>query len=124
MGTIPENISVGQALTNQTDENFVGVKIGDVNNTVVANSLMTSDDRSAGTLLFDVNDRDVKAGEEFEVSFKASDKTQGYQMTLNLNGLAVSEIMGSDNVTANNFGVFAEAGSSVSNIGAGLTLKF
>jgi hypothetical protein len=108
-GTIAESISVGQAMSNMTDENFVGVKIGDVNNTAVANSLMVSDDRSVGTLLFDVNDRDVKAGEEFEVSFTAAEKTQGYQMTLNLNGLAVSEIVGSDNVTANNFGVFADA---------------
>ena len=96
-------------MSNMSDENFVGVKIGDVNNTAVANSLMVSDDRSVGTLLFDVNDRDVKAGEEFEVSFTAAEKTQGYQMTLNLNGLAVSEIVGSDNVTANNFGVFADA---------------
>ena len=107
--TIAESISVGQAMSNMSDENFVGVKIGDVNNTAVANSLMVSDDRSVGTLLFDVNDRDVKAGEEFEVSFTAAEKTQGYQMTLNLNGLAVSEIVGSDNVTANNFGVFADA---------------
>ena len=123
-GTIPENISVGQAMTNQMDENFVGVKIGDVNNTAVANSLMVSDDRSVGTLLFDVNDRDVKAGEEFEVAFKASDKTQGYQMTLNLNGLAVSEIVGGDNVTANNFGVFADA-MTVSVDGAdAFTVKF
>jgi hypothetical protein len=104
--TIRENISVGVALANLTDEDFLGVKIGDVNNTAVANSLMVSDDRSVGTLLFDVNDRDVKAGETFEVSFTAADKTQGYQMTLNLNGLSVSEIVGGENVTASNFGVF------------------
>jgi hypothetical protein len=110
---IKENISVGTAMSNLTDEDFVGVKIGDVNNTAVANSLMVSDDRSVGTLLFDVNDRDLKAGEEFEVAFTASEKTQGYQMTLNLNGLEVAEIVGSDNVTANNFGVFtAPAGAS------------
>jgi hypothetical protein len=58
-------------MTHQFGEDFVGVKIGDVNNTVVANSLMVADDRTVGTLLFDVNDRDVKAGEEFEVTFKA-----------------------------------------------------
>ena len=87
----------------------MGVKVGDVNNTVVANSLMVSNDRTNGTLLFDVNDRDVKAGEAVEVSFTAAEKTQGYQMTLNLNGLTVSDIMGSDRVTANNFGVFADA---------------
>ena len=107
--TIRENISVGTAMTNMTDEDFVGVKIGDVNNTAVANSLMVSDDRSVGTLLFDLNDRDVKAGEEFEVTFASSEKTQGYQMTLNLDGLSVSEIVGNDKVSENNFGVFADA---------------
>ena len=107
--TIPETISFVDIMGNWMDQNFVGVKIGDVNNTAVANSLMVSDDRSVGTLLFDVNDRDVKAGETFEVTFTAAEKTQGYQMTLNLNGLAVSEIVGSDHVTANNFGVFADA---------------
>jgi len=120
----PENISVGQAMSNQMDEDFVGVKIGDVNNTAVANSLMVSDDRTVGTLLFDLNDRAVAAGEEFDVTFKAADKTQGYQMTLNLNGLEVSEIVGSENVSANNFGVFADALTvSVDNADA-FTVKF
>jgi hypothetical protein len=129
MGVFPENISIAEALTHQLGQDFVGVKIGDVNNTVVSNSLMTSDDRSAGTLLFDVEDRTVKAGEEFEVSFKAVSKTQGYQMTLNLNGLSVSDLsqgdkVGSDKVTANNFGVFADA-LTVSVDGAeSFTVKF
>ena len=122
--TIQENISIAQALVNESDEDFVGVKIGDVNGSAVANSLMVSDDRSVGTLLFDVNDRDVKAGEEFEVSFNASEKTQGYQMTLNLNGLKVSEILTNDKVSANNFGVFADA-LTVSIDGAeNFTVKF
>jgi hypothetical protein len=121
---IKENISVGLAMSNLMDEDFVGVKIGDVNNTAVANSLMVSDDRSVGTLLFDVNDRDLTAGEEFEVAFNASEKTQGYQMTLNLSGLEVSEIIAGDNVTANNFGVFADA-LTVSVDGAeSFTVKF
>jgi len=60
-------------------------------------------------LLFDLNDRDVKAGETFEVRFTAADKTQGFQMTLNLNGLEVAALENSDNVTATNFGVFKDA---------------
>ncbi|MBL7825915.1 MAG: hypothetical protein JNJ57_04740, partial [Saprospiraceae bacterium] len=109
MDTIRENISIAEALTNQMDEDFVGVKIGDVNNSVIANSLMQADDRAAGTLLFDVTDRDVKAGEVFDVTFNASEKVQGYQMTMNLNGLAVDGIVTSDKVGDNNFGVFADA---------------
>jgi hypothetical protein len=107
--TIRENISVSNALTNMTDEHFVGVKIGDVNGTAVANSAMQVDDRTNGTLLFDVNDRVVKAGETFDVTFKASEAVQGYQMTLNLNGLEVAGIVKSDKVSENNFGVFKDA---------------
>jgi hypothetical protein len=106
---LKENISVANALTNMTSENFVGVKVGDVNGTAVANSAMVADDRTTGTLLFDVQDRDVVAGEVFDVTFKASDKAQGYQMTLNLNGLSVAGIVKSDVVNENNFGIFADA---------------
>ncbi len=119
-----ENIVLPQILNSQQDKDFVGVKIGDVNGTAVANNLMQSDDRTAGTLLFDLSDRTVTAGEAFEVTFKAADKTQGYQMTLNLNGLEVSEIIGGDKVTANNFGVFADALTvSIDNADA-FTVKF
>jgi hypothetical protein len=83
--------------------------VGDVNGTAVANSAMQADDRTTGTLLFDVQDRDVVAGEVFDVTFKASDKSQGYQMTLNLNGLSVAGIVKSDVVNENNFGIFADA---------------
>jgi hypothetical protein len=107
--TIRENISVSNALTNMTDEHFVGVKIGDVNGTAVANSAMQVDDRTNGTLLFDVDNRIVKAGETFDVTFKASEAVQGYQMTLNLNGLEVAGIVKSDKVSENNFGVFGDA---------------
>ncbi|MEY4202521.1 MAG: hypothetical protein RL013_223, partial [Bacteroidota bacterium] len=48
-------------------------------------------------------------GEVFDVTFKASDKSQGYQMTLNLNGLSVAGIVKSDVVNENNFGIFADA---------------
>ena len=87
----------------------MGVKIGDVNGTAVANSAMQVDDRTNGTLLFDVDNRVVKAGETFDVTFKASEAVQGYQMTLNLNGLEVAGIVKSDKVSENNFGVFGDA---------------
>ncbi|MFM8486307.1 MAG: hypothetical protein ACKOCH_08215, partial [Bacteroidota bacterium] len=89
---IRENISVQQAMNHQFDQNFTGVKVGDVNGTAVANSIMQPDARTNGTLLFDVQDREVKAGEVFEVTFSAADKSQGYQMTLNLDGLSVAGI--------------------------------
>ena len=35
-------------------DNMVAIKIGDVNSSVIANSLMNADERSSGALIFDV----------------------------------------------------------------------
>ncbi|MEZ4894479.1 MAG: T9SS type A sorting domain-containing protein [Saprospiraceae bacterium] len=93
---------------NAMDEDFVAIKIGDVNNTVVANSLMKSDDRSSGTLVFDVNDKTVKAGEYFELNFKASENVAGYQFTLNYPDLELVDIGTNDDVKVDNFAIFSD----------------
>ncbi|NJN53142.1 MAG: hypothetical protein HC809_16675, partial [Gammaproteobacteria bacterium] len=59
----PENISVANVQTHHFTDDFVSVKVGDVNGTAIANAFMTTDDRTTSTLLFDVDDRTVKAGE-------------------------------------------------------------
>ena len=105
----PETKSVANALTHQLNDNFIGVKIGDVNNTVIPNAFIAPDDRSAGTLLFDLYDRAVKAGEVFSVTFKADRAVSGWQFTLHLNGLEVADIQENDLVNRSNFGVFADA---------------
>jgi hypothetical protein len=106
---IRENISLADVQTNHLDENFMGIKIGDVNGSAIANTTLIADDRTNGTLYFDVDDRMVKTGETFDVAFNASEFTTGYQMTLSLHGLEVSGIVRSDNVSDNNFGVFDDA---------------
>lgn len=122
--TFPESKSVADMQNSDLNANFTGVKIGDVNNSVVSNSLISSDDRSAGTVLFDVQDRDLKAGEEFEVTFNAAEKVAAYQFTLNLNGLAPLEVVANDKVTANNFGFFSDAVTVSVDDAATFTLKF
>ena len=114
----PENITKANVQENILAEDFVAVKVGDVNQTALANGLQSSDDRSAGTLLLDVNDRSVKAGETFEVTFKTAEAAQGFQFTLNLDGLTVTEIAGDDKVNADNFGVFLPAGATAKEGGA------
>jgi len=107
--SFPEVITVAQMLASDMDENFVGVKVGDVNGSAIANTLSSADDRSVGTLLFDAEDRAVKAGEVFTVNFNASEKVQGYQFTMNLKGLEVVEVVPGANMTSSNFGVFSDA---------------
>jgi hypothetical protein len=56
--------------------------------------------------LFDVQERTVKAGETFTVNFKAAEKVQGYQFTLNYNNLEVMDIVKPGaNMKVDNFGV-------------------
>ncbi len=88
---------------------FIGMKIGDLNGSVIPNSLISADDRSSGTVFFDMQDRDVKAGESFEVTLKTADKTAGYQFTLNLDGLKANGILPGANMTTDNFAVFSDA---------------
>lgn len=53
---------------------FIGMKIGDLNGSVILKSFVNADDRSSGTVFFDIQDREVKAGESFEVTLKTADK--------------------------------------------------
>ncbi|MBK9335074.1 MAG: HYR domain-containing protein [Lewinellaceae bacterium] len=100
------------------DQKFVAVKVGDVNGNAVTSSLTSTEDRTAGTLLFDVSsptpalpDREgaltVKAGDIFTVDFKAAEQVQGYQFTLNHSGLELVDVTPGAEMSMANFGVFA-----------------
>jgi hypothetical protein len=99
-------VAIQQSLSNG---DFVGAKIGDVDGTATPNNLVSSDDRTAGTLLFDIQDRAVVAGEVFTVNFKAADKATAYQFTMGFNGLEVADITPGEKMSMDNFGVFADA---------------
>jgi hypothetical protein len=106
----PENKSIVNLSTNLLNEDFVSVKVGDVNGNAIANSAMSSDDRSTGTLLFDVDDKSVTAGETFTVSLHAAEQVSGYQFTMNFKGLEVVDVTPvSRDMKSLNFGVFADA---------------
>jgi hypothetical protein len=87
---------------------FVAAKIGDVDISATPNNLVASDERTTGTLLFDVQDRSVKTGEIVSVTFNADQIIKGYQFTLNLNGLEVEQMEGVT-MSEGNFAIFADA---------------
>jgi hypothetical protein len=103
----PEEKSVLDIQANTMDDDFVAVKVGDVNASAIANSFMTVEERSTGALLFDVEDRVVKAGEVFELKFKASEKVSGYQFTLQFNDLDLVDVIPGPGMKADHFGTFA-----------------
>jgi hypothetical protein len=111
--------SVADIQSSQVTDDFVGVKVGDVNGSAIANSFMSADDRTSGTLLFDVQDRTVRAGETFAVTFTAAEQVIGYQFTLNLKGLQVMEIEPGEGMKTNNFAVFADAMTTSFDVPAG-----
>ncbi|MFK7806379.1 MAG: hypothetical protein AB8F74_01135, partial [Saprospiraceae bacterium] len=108
--TFPEEVFInGLAADEQHD--FVAVKVGDVNNSAIANQFVQAEDRTnLDELLFKVKDQALVAGETYEVSFETTNfnMIHGYQFTLNFDETALAF----QNVSANDL-----AGVSVDNFG-------
>lgn len=103
----PESKTVADIQAHAMDDNFVAIKVGDVNSTAIANSLMVGEERTTNTFLFDVEDKTFKAGEIFEVKFKAAEKAAGYQFTLNYKDLELMDVVPGPGMKADNFATFA-----------------
>jgi hypothetical protein len=110
----PYKMIAADAMVSQNGEDFVGVKIGDVNGSVIANATMPSSERSTGIALFDVQEQNVVAGVSFDVTFKSVKQLLGFQFTLLLNGLEVADVRESEYVFAGNFGLVFQDAATVS----------
>lgn len=102
----PESILYGAAA-----HDFIGVKIGDVNNTAVANATAPADERSAGTSFLELstNSREqLQSGEVFELRVRSAETLVGCQFTLNFNDLEVLDILPGDKVSREHFALFPE----------------
>ncbi len=84
---------------------FIAIKVGDVNESAIPNSLATSTGRnSKKTLSLQIEDKYVTEGERIAIDITATDidQIQGYQFSMNHNGLELMNI--EDGLaTANNF---------------------
>ena len=94
------------------DENFVAVKVGDVNATATHNVAgATTEVRSGTSMLLEVSDRAVVAGEQVEISVSSADfnAVSGLQMTVEFNGLTFNDVSGKAiAVGASNVGVISD----------------
>ena len=82
----PEVININNIQNAMNNQDFVAVKIGDMDLSAKAN-LQEATTRSAnGRFLFNLEDQQLSAGQEYRIAFRADDlaKIQGYQMTLQL----------------------------------------
>lgn len=103
---VPEAKSVVSIAKNQLADDFIAIKVGDVNYSAVTNNFSQIDDRSEGILYLDIeSDREVKAGDWVEVGFTPAEVNQGYQFTLNFRG-AQPEVSG---ITEDHYAIFDDA---------------
>jgi hypothetical protein len=130
--SFPESIKLSHLAGNTANLNFVAVKVGDVNGSAIANVEGGVEERGKGRLVFDVTSirtnptpnpsprgegglhsvpvlGGVGFGEVFTVDFRAEERVQGYQFTMNLDGLEVIDIVPGAGMKAEHFGVFPDA---------------
>ena len=88
--------------------NFIGMKVGDVNNTAVPNFSSPAKERFEGIVYFDSEERDVREGEIFEIKFSASERLEGCQFTLETDGLEILEVLPGENMSKENFAIFPQ----------------
>jgi hypothetical protein len=119
-----EFIQVADLQANSMDNHFVGVKVGDLTDDVITNNLQVVDDRTNGTLLFSVNEKEVVAGEEFTVTFKANELVSASQFTLTFNGLTALEIVAGAGTSTEYFALFANDNAITAAIDSKIASEF
>ena len=89
-----EVIDVNNLAISMMDENFIGVKIGDLSGDASANSLMSATTRSNGLLTLTAEDVTFATGELVSVPVSATNfnSVAGYQFTLDHAGLTLQSI--------------------------------
>lgn len=89
----PEVISVNDLSIPQLETDFVAIKIGDLNGSAKPNNLFISERNIAGRFTIELEDRQLKTGEEYRVHFTTRNaNVQGYQFTLNFDRQALELI--------------------------------
>lgn len=108
--TFPEVLNINDFSQNELDANFIAIKVGDVDNSAVPNSLLGVEGRiSRGELALQLPAQALKAGETITIPFSAEgmDEMLGYQFTLGFD-TEVLEFVGLQpgklpNLSADNF---------------------
>ncbi len=112
--SFPEILNYNDLDRTLANGDFIAVKIGDVNGNAVANSLIGEQRSVSGIFHLNVEDREVRSGNEYQISFTAEDLTiQGYQFTLSYEGLELVDIVYGE-AKAKNFGVIEEGSLTAS----------
>ena len=109
----PEKIDITSLSSDEINRDFVGIKTGDINNTVIAHSLLGAESRGAvASLTFKLVDQNLKKGESKEINFYADDfnSIQAFQFTMSHPDLEILGVQGKAiKMDQRNFGSFNDA---------------
>jgi hypothetical protein len=101
----PEKRLISGLSSDSLSADFVSVKVGDVNNSAIPNAQAPGEDRSEGTLYFEVKDQAFEAGQTIEVRLEALDRVAGLQFTLQFQGLEFLDLEPGMDMQFGNFGL-------------------
>ncbi len=107
---VPEFHNCKRLFANDLKRDFIGIKVGDVNNSASPAALKGTSREKRETLFFEVADKELKSGFEYKIPFRAKEISQilGYQFTIDFdqNSLTLKEVIPGEPITMgqNNFG--------------------
>jgi len=89
-----EDLSVENLTQNRMNEDYIGVKIGDISGNARANNLQNITTRTSGTLKLSIDDQYIAKGEVYQMDITAEnfEHVYGVQFTMNHNGLTLIDI--------------------------------
>lgn len=100
----PEVMNMNDLATSYMSADFIAVKVGDLNGSVVANASEQLEGRSTQTFNISTPDATLAAGETTTITFTA-EEIAAYQFTMELGSLEVLAV-NDGNAKAANFGIF------------------
>lgn len=104
----PEVININNVQGAVNKKDFIAVKLGDMDLSAKANNQEIETRNTRGTLLFNLEDQELRAGQEYRVDFKTNQigDIQGFQMTLDIDRERVELLdLGYGIVQNGNFGL-------------------
>jgi len=89
-----ETVDISNLQKNMVDENFIGIKIGDVNGSATVNQFGSTEIRSNESLTFTLTDQLLEKGQPYTIALSADQETDisGLQFVLDHRGLDVFEV--------------------------------
>ncbi|HMX38961.1 MAG TPA: hypothetical protein PKD78_01495, partial [Saprospiraceae bacterium] len=115
--SFPEKLTLDLQTAAVSDADFIGIKVGDLNASAQANASAPAEDRDGQALLFEVSTQKsdaqgfmLHAGDWIDLDFRPTEALQGYQMTVELHGLAWAGLPPQAPLPAEHFGTFERSG--------------